>query len=101
LRIVESVGALLACGAAGALGFFAGGRWAPGPVLGAIMGVPLGAVFAAVYFALALWVGETWPDLLDARLVGLISAALVIAGAACGAIGAVFGYRKSLGASLF
>jgi hypothetical protein len=98
---LEAVGAILACAAAGTLGFFAGGHWAPGPLLGAFIGLPLGAVFAVVYFVLALWVGETWPQSLDAHLVGIISAILVVAGAICGAVGAVFGYRKSLGASLF
>jgi hypothetical protein len=98
---VEAVGAILACGAAGSLGFFAGGHWAPGPLLGAFIGIPFGAVFAVVYFVLALWVGETWPQSLDAHLVGIISAVLVIAGGTCGGVGAVFGYRKSLGASLF
>lgn len=98
---MEAVGAILACGAAGALGFFAGGHWAPGPLLGALIGIPLGAAFAVVYFVLALWVGETWPQSLDAHLVGIISAVLVVAGGTCGAVGAVFGYRKSLGASLF
>jgi hypothetical protein len=98
---VEILGAILACIAAGSLGFFAGGHWGPGPLAGAFLGIPLGALVAPLYFILALMIGETLPGALDARLIGLFSMGLVIAGATCGAIGAWFGYRKSMGARLF
>ncbi len=98
---METVGAILASGLAGVLGFVAGGRWAPNPFLGALFGLPLGIVSAGIYFALALGVAEAWPQLLDARLVGLHFLALLVVGAMCSGLGAVFGYRKSLGARLF
>jgi ABC-type transporter Mla maintaining outer membrane lipid asymmetry permease subunit MlaE len=94
------IGAILACCISAAVGFHAGSRWAPGPILGALMGIVLGAVVSVVYFAIALWVGETW-HILDPRKIGLMSAGLVVAGALVGAIAAWFGYRKSLGAKLF
>jgi len=98
---VEAIGAIIACGAALAFGVFAGSRWAPGPVLGALMGFVVGTVVAPAYFIAALLVGAVRPQLLDAHRVGLLAMALVIAGALCGSIGAWFGYRKSLGAKLF
>ena len=101
LRIVEAAAAILGCLIAGAFGFYVGGRLAPGPILGAIMGAAAGVVVAAAYFALGLWVGETWPNILHPRRVGLAAAALLLGGMICGAIGSWFGYRKSLGAKLF
>lgn len=98
---METIGAIIACAVAGILGYSAGTRWAPSPFVGALMGMPVGALVAPAYFVLALVVGNVQPHLLDAHLIGLLSLALVIAGAVCGAIGAWFGYRKSLGASLF
>jgi hypothetical protein len=101
LRIVEAAAAILGCLVAGAFGFYVGGRLAPGPFLGAIMGAAAGVLVAAAYFALGLWIGETWPNVLHPRRVGLWSAGLVLGGMVSGAIGAWFGYRKSLGARFF
>jgi hypothetical protein len=98
---VEAIGAVISCIIAGAIGFHAGGRWAPGPIVSGLIGLVIGAVVAVAYFALALWVGETWPHMLNARTVGLMSAGLVVAAALVGAVCAWFGYRKSLGAKLF
>jgi hypothetical protein len=100
-RIVEFVAAILACAIAAMCGFIAGGRWAPGPIIGALMGIPIGLFFAAAYFTVALWVAQTWPHLLQAHRVGLCAAGVLLVGAILAAIGAWFGYRKSLGASLF
>lgn len=69
--------------------------------MGALMGAAGGVLVAAAYFALGIWVGETWPHILQPRRVGLYSAGLVVGGALCGGIGSWFGYRKSLGAKLF
>lgn len=82
-------------------GFAAGGRWAPGPVIGALFGIPIGMFFAAAYFTLALWVAQTWPQLLQAHRVGLCAMGVLVVGAIAAALGAWFGYRKSLGANLF
>lgn len=99
---METVGAILASILAGLLGFCAGKRWAPTPSVGVLLfGIPMGAVAAGLYVASALFVAEAWPDLLDARSVGLHGLALLFIGAICGGLGAVFGYRKSLGARLF
>ncbi|SJZ74298.1 hypothetical protein SAMN02745126_02113 [Enhydrobacter aerosaccus] len=99
---METVGAIVASGVAGLLGFMAGGRWAPTAFLGALLfGVPFGIVAAGLYFISALFIAQAWPELIDARSVGLHVMALVIVGAMCSGIGIVFGYRKSLGARLF
>jgi hypothetical protein len=71
-------------------------RWASWPAAAA-----LGFLSAGLYFTLALPVARASPQLLDARLVGLHFLALLVVGAAFGALGAVFGYRKSLGVRLF
>jgi hypothetical protein len=101
LRIVETVGAVLASLIAVAMGFFAGRRWVSNAYLGALFGVPLGIVSATLYFTLALLIARAWPRLLDAHLVGLCVLAVLVVGTACAAAGAVFGYRKSLGVRLF
>jgi hypothetical protein len=98
---VEFVAAILACVIAALCGFVAGGRWSPGPLVGALFGIPIGLFFAAAYFTLALWVAQTWPHLVQAHRVGLCAMGVLVVGAIVAAIGAWFGYRKSLGASLF
>jgi hypothetical protein len=98
---VEFVVAIMACILAAMCGIVAGGRWAPGPIIGALFGIPIGLFFSAAYFALALWVAQTWPHLLQAHRVGFCAAGVLVVGAILAAIGAWFGYRKSLGASLF
>lgn len=98
---METIGGLVDCGAAWAIGLVLGYRWTLGPPWHLIAGLVLGEVCAAVYFALANWVGRGWPGLLDARLVGLHFLVLMIAAPLAGAFGAWFGYRKSLGRGLF
>jgi hypothetical protein len=98
---VETIGALVACGAALAIGLVLGYRWTLGPPWHLIAGVVVGEICAAVYFAVAIWVGRAWPGVLEARLVGLHFMVLVIAAAFSGGLGAWFGYRKSMGRGLF
>jgi hypothetical protein len=99
---METAGAILVSIIAAFLGYQAGGRWVPTPVVGVILfSVPLGVVSVGLYVVLALCVTEMWPDSLDARLVAFHSLAVFGAGVGCGALGTVFGYRKSLGARLF
>ena len=78
-----------------------GYRWTLGPPWHLIAGVVVGAIGAIVYFAVANWVGRASPGVLDPRLVGLHFIVLVIAAPVVGALGAWFGYRKSLGHGLF
>ena len=98
---METIGALIHCGAALAIGLVLGYRWTLGPPWHLIAGFVAGEVCAAVYFAVANWVGRAWPGMLDPRLVGVHFMILVIAAGSAGAFGAWFGYRKSLGRGLF
>jgi hypothetical protein len=98
---VETIGALVACGAALVIGLVLGYRWTLGSPWHLIAGVLVGETCAAVYFGTSIWVGRNWPGVLDPRLVGLNFMALVIAAAFSGGFGAWFGYRKSMGRGLF
>ena len=98
---METIGALVGCGAALAIGLVLGYRWTLGPPWHLIAGLVVGAVCAVVYFAIANWVGRAVPDMLDARQVGVHFMVLMIAAPLVGAFGASFGYRKSLGRGLF
>ena len=98
---METIGALVDCGAALEIGLVLGYRWTLGPPWHLFAGLVVGAVCAAVYFAVANWVGRASPDMLNARLVGVHFMILMIAAPLVGAFGARFGYRKSLGHGLF
>jgi hypothetical protein len=98
---VETIGALVSCGAALAISLTLGYRWTLGPPWHLIAGFVVGEICAAAYFAVANGVGRIWPGLLDARLVGLHFMLLLIAAGSSGVFGAWFGYRKSLGRGLF
>lgn len=98
---METIGALVACGAALVLGLVLGYRWTLGSPWHLFAGLILGEVFTAIYFALANWAGRFWPGALDPRLVGLNFMGLVIVAGLCGVLGAMFGYRKSTGRGLF
>ena len=58
---VETIGALIGCGVALAIGLALGYRWTLGPPWHLIAGVVVGEVCAAVYFAVANWVGRAGP----------------------------------------
>lgn len=98
---METVAAIVACGLALVVGYAIGFL---GPLVqpwNVIAGLVVGEVCAGVYLGLANWASRAWSDLLDARLVGLYFMALILAAGLCGAIGAWFGYRKTLGRGLF
>jgi hypothetical protein len=98
---VETIGALVDCGAALAVGLMLGYRWTLGPPWHLFAGLIMGELFAIIYFAVAIWAGRHWPGMLEARLVGILFMGLVIFAGLCGVLGAWFGYRKSLGRGLF
>lgn len=98
---METVGALVDCGAALAIGLILGYRWTLGAPWHLVAGVIVGEVCAVTYFAIAIWAGRNWPGMLEARLVGMIFMGLVICAGLCGALGTWFGYRKSQGRGLF
>jgi hypothetical protein len=98
---VETIGALVDCGAALALGVVLGYRWTLGPPWHLLAALVIGGVCAAIYFALSIWVGRNLPGVLVARLVGVHFMILVIVAPLVCAFGASFGYRKSLGGGLF
>jgi hypothetical protein len=101
LRIVETIAAIVACGLALVSGYALGLR---GPLVqpwNVIAGLVIGEACAGVYLGLANWASRRWSDLLDARLVGMHFMALIVVAGLCGAVGAWFGYRKTLGRGLF
>jgi hypothetical protein len=98
---VETIGAIVDCGAALVLGLVFGYRSTLGPSWHLIAGLVVGEICAVVYFIASNWVGRTYPGTLDARLVGIYFMVLVIVAGSCGGLGAWFGYRKSLGRGLF
>jgi hypothetical protein len=99
--MVETIGALVACGAALAIGLLLGYRWTLGSPWHLIAGLVMGGACAAVYFALSIWVGRALPGVLEARQVGVHFMVLMIIAPLVCAFGASFGYRKSLGRGLF
>jgi hypothetical protein len=98
---VETVGALVACGAALVFGIVLGYRWTFGQPWGVIAGLVVGEICAVVYFMVSLWVGRNIPGVLDARTVGFHFMVLVVLAALLGGAGCWFGHRKSIGGSLF
>ena len=98
---MESIGALVGCSVALAVGVVLGYRWTLGAPWHLIAGFVVGAICSAFFFAVANWMGRTFPGLLDPRQVGLHFLGLAIAAPFIGAFGAWFGYRKSLGRGLF
>ncbi|MCW5733212.1 MAG: hypothetical protein KIS73_03775 [Enhydrobacter sp.] len=98
---METIGALVACGASLAIGVILGYRWTLASPWHLITGVMVGEILAGVYFAMSIWAGRHFPGLLDPRLVGLNFMALVVAAGFSGGLGAWFGYRKSMGRGLF
>jgi hypothetical protein len=98
---VETIGALVGCGAALAIGLTLGYRWTLGPPWHLVAGLVVGEICAVVVFAAANFVGRAWPGVLEARSVGVHFMALMIVAPLAGALGASFGYRKSLGRGLF
>ena len=101
VRTVETIGAIVVCAAALVISLIMGYRWTLGPPWHLIAGVVVGEICAAVYFAVATWVGRAWPGVLDARVVGVHLMVLVLASGFSGGLGAWFGYRKSTGRGLF
>ena len=98
---METIGAIVDCGAALVLGFILGFRWTLGPPWHLMAGALVGVICAVVFFVVANWLGRMMPGMLEARLVGLIFMGLIFAAALSGGFGAWFGYRKSLGRGLF
>ena len=101
LRHVETIAAVVACGAALVFGFALGYRWTFGQPWGVIAGLVVGELCAIVYFGVSIWVGRNWSGVLDARTVGFHFIVLVVVAALLGALGAWFGHRKSTGLGLF
>jgi hypothetical protein len=101
LGLFEAVGAVGAGVLTLVVAFVAGYRTTFGQPWISLIGLAIGEVSSGVYFGVANWVGRSMPGLLDARLVGVYLMILMFAGGLCGAIGAWFGHRKSIGLGLF
>lgn len=98
---METIGALVGCGAALAVGAVLGYRWTLGTPWHLIAGLLVGAACTAIYFVVATWVGRAMPGTLEARQVGVNFMVLMPAAPLVGLMGAWFGYRKSIGRGLF
>ncbi|HYD05296.1 MAG TPA: hypothetical protein VEC60_06205 [Reyranella sp.] len=98
---MESVAALVTCVLALVFGVIAGLRVPLGQPWIVLVGLGIGEVCAAVYLGAANWASRMWVGLLDAREVGVHFMALVVAAGLCGALGAWFGYRKTMRGRLF
>jgi hypothetical protein len=99
--LFETVGAAVALVLVLVVAFVVGYRATFGLPWIVLAGLLVGEMSAGVYFGVANWIGRRMPGLLDARLVGVDFLVLVFAAGLCGAVGAWFGHRKSMGHGLF
>ena len=98
---METVGAIVACGAAAAFGYPAGMHWARDGAWCVLIGIVVGAACALGYLVALLWVGELFPHSLDGYGLGVRFLVLLPVVPLFAVPAAWFGYRKSLGISLF
>jgi len=98
---VETGSALVSCAAALLIGFYVGRRWAPGAAAAVLIGLVLGGLCVAVFFALTSSIGTHWPHLFDAYVLGLHLIIVMMAAPVCGALGSLLGFRRSRGLPLF
>lgn len=87
---METITALVACGAAFALSYYLGHSRAPTTFIAALLGAVNGIGFAVVFFALTLAVTILLPDTFDARTLGVhFTRLLVLAPIGAAAIAAL------------
>jgi hypothetical protein len=87
---METITALVACGAAFALAYYFGYGRAQTTFIAAILGAVCGIGFAVVFFALTLAVAILLPDTFDARTLGIhFTRLLVLAPIGAAAIAAL------------
>jgi hypothetical protein len=98
---VETAGAGLAGALAFLIGWQVGRRWAPRPASAMLSGLIVGGLCVGLYFLVSAWIETRWPDLLDAYVVGLHLIIVILAAPVLGALGALLGYRRSMGQRLF
>ena len=92
---MESITALVACGAAFALSYYFGYGRAPTMFIAAILGAVSGIGFAVAFFALTLAVTILLPDTFDARTLGFYFVRLLVLAPIGAAAIAVFAHRFS------
>ena len=98
---METAGGFLCCAVALVLGIYIGRRWASGAEWAVLVGFVIGAVCVAFYLIVTSSIGMLWPETLDAHVLGLHLIVVGMASPVCGALGALFGYRRSIGQGLF
>lgn len=92
---METITALVACGAAFALSYYLGHARAPTTLIATMLGVVSGIGFAVAFFILTLVVTILLPDTFDARTLGIhFTRLLVLAPIGAAAI-AAFAHRVS------
>ncbi|MCX7366499.1 MAG: hypothetical protein NTV97_32435 [Alphaproteobacteria bacterium] len=94
---METAGGFLCCAVALVLGIYIGRRWASGTEWAVLFGVVAGTLCVAFYLIITSWIGMLWPEMLDAHVLGLHLIVVGMASPVCGALGALLGYRWSLG----
>ncbi|MSP74515.1 MAG: hypothetical protein EXR12_00120 [Rhodospirillaceae bacterium] len=92
---METITALVACGAAFALSYYFGYGRAPTTFIAAVLGAISGIGFAIVFFALTLAVTILLPDTFDARTLGIHFARLLVLAPIGAAVIAAFSHRFS------
>lgn len=92
---MESITALVACGAAFALSYYFGYGRAPTTFIAAVLGAVSGIGFAVVFFALTLAVTIVLPGTFDGRTLGVYFVRLLVLAPIGAAVIAAFAHRFS------
>lgn len=82
------------------LGWLLGRELTLGPATAVLMGLVEGALCVGFYVLVSAWIGTTWPDLLDARVVGERLIVVAMAAPVLGALGSLWGFRRARGLPL-
>ena len=98
---MESITALVACGAAFALSFYLGYGRAPSLLAAAMLGAVSGIGFAVIFFAMTIAVAGTLPGIFDARTLGQHLILLGMAAPLGAAAVPMFAHRYAMSRSRF
>lgn len=71
-----------------------------GPATAVLIGLVEGALCVGFFILVSSWIGTTWPDLLDARVVGEHLIVVAMASPVLGALGGLWGFRRARGMPL-
>ena len=94
---MESITALVACGAAFALSFYLGSGRAPSLLMTLLLGVAIGVCFAFIFFIMTVVVTVLLPGIFNARSLGVHLIVLLAVAPLGSAAVAVFARYYNLG----